>query len=83
MIQDEISDGDQASDDEDTEAKCQAPGHQTPLPHSATPLVTRSAVQVFPAPATPTLDTRTHNNINNINFSDNGKKYCVEVLHMV
>ena len=83
LIQDEISDGDQASDDEDTEAKCQAPGHQTPLPHSATPLVSRSAAQVFPAPATPTLDTRTHNNINNINFSDNGKKYCVEVLHMV
>ena len=58
-----------------------APGNHTPLPHLVTPLHhSRSAAHVYPAPGTPTLDTRTHNNIN---FSDNGKKFCVEVLHIV
>lgn len=57
-----------------------APGNHTPLAHLATPLHHSRSAQVFPAPGTPTLDTRTHNNIN---FSDNGKKFCVEVLHMV
>lgn len=82
-VKDEISDGDQASDDEDNEVKCAsaAHGNHTPLPHLVTPLHhSRSAAHVYPAPGTPTLDTRTHNNIN---FSDNGKKFCVEVLHMV